>query len=228
MKSVAGVAVAWVAVAFAAVGLHPALRDGAPLAGLGRQIREDAAQGGVLLATLGMSGSDVTLAWWALDLSLLYIAGWAFLRLCPRGEGAPSGVPVALLVAALAGQAAASFASNAKVFYFLAAGIAALSLVFCKREVAPVLPHKGRLVAASLVGLLVILLASPLDSLIGASMLPEAWWPIAVEFESKGGWPAGLALSVVVAAACGALGFARAGWVGLAPAVVLVLGPSNP
>ena len=220
--------VSWVAVVLAAIGFHPAVRTGAPLAGVAHQIKEDAAQGGVLLATLGLSGSDVTLAWWALNLSLLYIAGWVCLRLCPRVEGAPSGIPVALLVATLVGQVAATFAANAKIFYFLAAGVAALSLIFHKRETQPVPPRAGRLVLASLIGLVVILLASPLDSLIGAPMLPEAWWPIAVEFESKGGWPAGVALSAVVAAACGALGFARPGWVGLAPACVLVLGPSNP
>jgi len=228
-------AAAWIAVALVAIGLHPALRDGAPLAGLGREIAADAARGGVLLGSLGMPGSSVPLAFWLLDLSLLYIAAWGFLRLCPRGNEGPPGISLPLLVAALVGQVLAVFASSATVFYLLSAGVAALSLFPLWLHRAPASaspPPAGRLVIASLVGLVVVLLASPLDaglaSLTGARLLPEAWFPIAVECRSQGGWLIGVLLSVVVAGACGALGFARVGWVCLAPVCVLMLGPSNP
>lgn len=215
----------WVAVVLCALGLHPALRDGAPLAGLGRQIAEDASQGGDWLGSLGLPGGNAPLAFWALNLSLLYIAGWGLIRLCP--ERAPAGeISAPLLIATLVGQAAATFASSPTVFYFLSCGIAALSLL--KREPNPVTPG-GRPWLACLVGLVVVLLASPLDSglasLTGAPLLPEAWFPLAVEFETR--WPVAVALSVVVVSACGAVSKST-NWLGLAPACILVFGPSNP
>ena len=224
------VAAAWIAVALVAAGLHPALRDGAPLAGLGGQIAADAAQGRAQLATLFMPGGGWSLAFWALALSLLYIVGFALFRLCPR-RVETSGVPVPLLVAALLGQVAACFAGNATVFYFLTCGVAAVSLVFVRRSPPPESrPSPIRLSLAMGVGLLFVVVASLFDvglaQLAGARLLPEAWFPLAVEFGSRP--MVGVILAVVVAAACLALSFARSGWLGLAPACVLVLGPSSP
>jgi uncharacterized membrane protein YhdT len=208
----------WFVVLLCALGLHPALRDGAPLAALGREIAGDAARG------LDLAGGYGPLAFWALNLSLLYIAGWSLFRLCPARTPA-GGIPAALLIAALAGQVAATFASTPTLFYFLSCGIAALS-IFAKRDPTP---PSGRPWGACLVGFLVVLLASPLDAglaaLTGAPLLPEAWFPLAVEFETL--WPIGVALSVVVAAACWAVGQGR-NWLGVAPACILVFGPSNP
>jgi hypothetical protein len=220
-----GAAIAgWIAVILCTVGLHPALREGAPLSGLGRQIAEDAAQGRDWLGTLGLPGGHAPQAFWALNLSLLYIAGWGLFRLCPprapAGEASPS-----LLVATLVGQAAATFATSPTLFYFLSAGVAALAL-FGSRDPAA---QAGRPWAATFVGLAVVLIAAPLDAglayLTGAAMLPEAWFPLAVEFETR--WPVGIALAVVLAAACGAVG-RSSGWLALAPACVLIFGPSNP
>lgn len=220
-------AAAWAAVIAVAAGFHPALREGAPLAGLGRQIAEDAAQGGAFLARLGLEGSSAPLAFWLLELSLIYIAGWALFALCPRRVDRDRSVSPFLLAAALAGQAAACLARTPTAFTLISTGVVA----FAWRPAPPVSGPKGRLVAASAVGLLLVVLASPLDAglgtLTGAGFLPEAWFPLYVEFDS-GGWMAGAAVAVVIAAACAALGFARAGWIGLAPACVLVLGPSNP
>ena len=227
-------AAGWGAVIAVALGWHPALREGAPLAGVGREIASDAARGGVLLGSWGLAGSRVPLAFWALDLSLLYIAAWGFLKLCPRRDDDSPGTALPLLIASLAGQVAATFASDATGFYFLSAGAAVLSLAFLWRDRAPAPsspPRAGRLVIASLVGVIVVLLASPLDagfaSLTDAPLLPEAWFPIVVEFRSTGRIPVAVALSLVVAGACGALGRARARWWELAPASVLILGPSN-
>lgn len=229
------VVVAWIAVVLSALGLHPALRSGSPLGALGREIANDAARGGALLKSFEWtgSGSGVPLAFWLLDLSLLYVAGWGFLRLCPPRVASPTGNPVPLLMFVLAGQVAASFARDATVFYFLSAGIASLSLIWTPRERAAVpesRPSTPRLLVASLLGLLVVVLASPLDSalasLTGAKLLPEAWWPLAVEFGSR--TMVAIALSVVLAAACVAVSLARSAWIGLAPACVLVLGSSNP
>jgi hypothetical protein len=202
---------------------------------LGREIASDAARGGALLKSYEWAASGVPLAFWLLDLSLLYIAAWGLLRLCPRRSEEPPTISLPLLVAALAGQIVATFASTATVFYFLSAGAAALALIPLWLHRSPVTvppPPVGRLVIASLAGLVVVLLASPLDvglaSLTGARLLPEAWFPIAVEFASQGGLLIGVLISVVVALACGALGFARVSWVALAPACILVMGPSNP
>lgn len=225
---------AWVAVAVAVLGSHPALRDGAPLAGLAQQIAADAAEGRNVLSMVGLPGQGAPVAFWALVCSLLYIAGWGLFRLCPDNPFSPNTeIPVPLLVAAILGQVAATFAADVTVFYFLSAGVAALSLVLLWKRRAPALesrPGPARLILASALGILIVLLAAPLDtalaSLTGAPLLPEAWFPIMVEFGSRPA--AAVALSIVVAAACLALGLTRAGWLGLAPACALVFGPSNP
>jgi len=232
----AAVVLAWVVVALCALGFHPALREGQPLAGLGRHISEDAAQATLGVESLGLVGSHATFAFWALDLSLLYVAGWGLVLLCPRRVETPSAIPVPLLIAAVVGQIAATFLAGGPVgFYFLAAGIPALALVVPYLEPEPThepRPRMGRLITASMVGMVVVLLASPIDSglasLTGAGLLPEAWFPIAVEFASGRSLPIAIALALVVAAACGALGFTRSSWPGLAPACALALGPSNP
>ena len=229
MAGRAAAAAAWAAVIAIAAGLHPALREGAPLAGLGRQIAEDAAQGGAVLSRLGLQGSGASLAFWLLDLSLLYLAGWALFALCPRRVDRDRTVPIFLLAAAIAGQAAACLARSPTAFCLITAGTAALA--WRPAVLPPVATEWRRGVAASAVGLLLVLFASPLDgglgSLTGAGMLPDAWFPLYVEFDS-GGWMAGAALVIAIGAACAALGFARTGWIGLAPACVLVLGPSSP
>lgn len=229
MKLAAPLAV-WVVVALCALGLHPALREGAPLAGLGRHIAEDAAEATLWVESVGLVGSHTTFAFWALDLSLLYVAGWGLVLLCPRRVETPQSVPVPLLIAAIVGQIAATFAKDATVFYFLSAGAAAVSLVFLRRSEPAPRPSVKRLILASAVGILVVLFASPLDTglatLTGKPMLPEAWFPIAVEFGSRP--VVAIALSGVVALACGALGFTRSGWLALAPACALAFGPSNP
>src|SRR5262245_5545845 len=186
MWRIAVAALAWGAVAAAAAGWHPALREGAPLAGLGRQIAEDTAQGGALLGKLGLAGNHVPVAFWLLDLSLLYIAGWGLFALCPPRGGPARGVSLPILVAALAGQAAACFARTPTAVHFIAAGVAALAF---RPGPAPENPAPGgRLVMASLVGLVFVLLAWPLDgglaSLTGAGFLPEAWFPLYVEFDT--------------------------------------------
>ena len=221
---------AWLVVILCALGFHPALREGAPLAGLGRHIAEDASQSTQAVESLGLVGSHTTFAFWALDLSLLYVAGWGLVLLCPRRVETPASIPVPLLIAAVVGQIAATFARDATVFYFLSSGAVTASLVFIRRSEPTPRPSVMRLILASALGLLVVLLASPLDTglatLTGAPMLPEAWFPLAVEFGSR---PAvGVALSVVVALSCGALGFTRSGWIALAPACALSFGPSNP
>lgn len=239
MKRRAVAVAAWIAVALTVLGWHPALRPGAPLSDLARQIAEDGARGRSWVGALGFYDAGVPFAFWALNLSLLYLAAWTLHRLCPRPTESPRGDAWPLLVAALVGQVAATPCAarwgDATAFYFGACGVAALAIVPLWRSRGPVSEagaRRGRFAAASLAGLLLVLLASPLDaalvSLTGAGMLPEAWFPLSVEFGSAGRWPVAAALSLVVAAACGAMGMARAGWLGLAPACVLVLGPSNP
>src|SRR6185503_11876183 len=110
-------AFSWLVVILCALGFHPALREGAPLAGLGRHIAEDAAQARGEFESLG------PLAFWALDLSLLYVAGWGLVLLCPRRVDTPLGVPATLLISVVVGQAAACLAGSPVGFYFLAAGI---------------------------------------------------------------------------------------------------------
>jgi hypothetical protein len=213
---------AWAVVVLCALGWHPALRDGAPLGELGRHIAEDAGQGRSHLDTLFMPGGGPSFAFWALNLSLFYVAGWGLFMLTRRGPNPPTEIPNRLLIAVIAGQAAACFASNATIFYFLTCGIAALG--FQRSPPAESRLSPIRLSLAFGLGLLCVALASLFDTALPvAKFLPEAWFPLVVERPGVA-----IALSLVVAAACAALGFVRSGWLGLAPACVLVLGPSNP
>src|SRR5262245_32970345 len=222
------VLLAWIVVALAAFGLHPALREASPLAGLGRQIAEDAAQGGVFLKAIWLPGANVSFAFWALVLALAYLVGWGIFLLCPRRpEAAPAEVSLPLLALAILGQIAAFFAKDATGFFFILCGAATLSIRRLQPQ-AGLRPAKA--IPALGLGIALVLLASVLDAglarLTGAPLLPEAWFPLAVEFSTR---PlTGAALALVVAASCVALTRVRIPWFALAPACVLVLGPSNP
>ncbi len=244
-------AAAWAGLAAGLAFGHPVLARPGALADLGRGLAEDAARARTLAGRLALVDRGAVPALVALELALLYVAGWLLLRLprSPDGTGGPDGRGALALGAAAvahgAGVVSAVRGGGDLAFFLVTDGTAAvlLSVAVARSGAgppapAPARPRPARLAAGVAGGLLLVLLAAPLDAalatLAATPIFPEPWLPVAIRLGSGVGVPAGLLLAAAVAAAAFGLerlaGGAgrRAGALVLAPAYALVLGPSNP
>ncbi|HTF57102.1 MAG TPA: hypothetical protein VK661_07700 [Planctomycetota bacterium] len=248
---------AWAGVLSTILGFHPALRVKGPVAILGRQLAEDTARGSSVMNAIGFY--DPTFPWVALALllSLIYIGIWVLYRIARPGplpvskpeQPSVAARSITILAGALAAQTAGTLAvlsgGTETSFYLGAAGVMALMLIPLARirtgadPEAPEPASPARLIIGGAVGVVLVLLAGPLDTALsvrtGAPMFPEAWFPLQQLFATRGKLAeastlAMLQIAAVLALAQGHRPGARLidGWPALAPAYILVLGASSP
>ncbi|MCI0341031.1 MAG: hypothetical protein L0216_07730 [Planctomycetales bacterium] len=243
-------AAAWAGLAAGIACGHPVLSRGGSLGDLAQGLAEDAARGRVLASRLALFDRGALPALVALEAALLYVAGWLLLRL-PRApgpaEGRGGGAALALACAA-AGHGAgvlAALGGGGELAFLLATNGTAAGLLWIAgartRDPAPSPAPRcppGRVVAGLAGGILLVLLAAPLDAVLasaaGTPLFPEPWLPVAIRLGSGEGVAGGLLLAGALAASLSGLerlaggGGPRAGALVLAPAFAFVLGASNP
>ena len=248
---------AWAAVLATIVGFHPALRIKGPISRLGQQLAEDTQRGSSLMSAIGFYEPSFPWVALALLLSLIYIGLWGLFRIARPGplpvakaeRPSVAARAITILAGSLAAQTAGTLAvlsgGSETSFYLAAAGVMALMLIPLSRirtgedPEAPDPASPLKLVLAGAIGVMLVLLAGPLDTALsvrtGASMFPEAWYPLHQLFATRGKLAEASTLAMLQIAAVLALSQGHRpgaalldGWPALAPAYILVLGASSP